>query len=509
MTNISILAVYSPFFLICAGALVFTLKADRCGRLGRNAAFCAASFLGWHVFNGVYYLSKTEEMARFLYDLDLPFITLGSMAVFLMVMRFYNLEEASPPEVVAVLLVVPVITAVLALTSRHHPFLCTSLEFTSLTPLVQAVRVRGVGFWMHTIYCYVLTAVSIGVSIVQHFKLPKRHRRSSRILFLLMISSLVGNALVLTKVGRLPLDYSLIGGSVAVLAACFVCVSYRDLDFLIRTRDDIFHFVDEAVFTLDGEGMVISRNRAAEILLKDTGLDPGLPSYQAIRSGLRRAAKSFEQSEIDGEGVDYHITLADGREAVYNLRDRPMQDKQGTVMGNIIIVTDMTENRAMIRRLEVEAGIDALTGLANRRQMEVLQKKLDTPEHLPLSVIMGDLNHLKKVNDSMGHQQGDILLRAAAEILVTCCPPNARIGRVGGDEFMILLPSTPLEQAQTLTDRITAHMARANSYPFEVSMALGAAVKQNQGRELSTVINEADQIMYRNKALSGKARKKA
>src|SRR5665648_1301090 len=97
---------------------------------------------------------------------------------------------------------------------------------------------------------------------------------------------------------------------------------------------------------------------------------------------------------------------------------------------------------------------DLLTGLYNRIYFEEEKKRLDTPRQLPISIIIGDINGLKLVNDGFGRSKGDEVLIEIAKILKSCCRKEDIVSRIGGDEFGILLPKTDSQSAQQICNRI-------------------------------------------------------
>jgi len=142
---------------------------------------------------------------------------------------------------------------------------------------------------------------------------------------------------------------------------------------------------------------------------------------------------------------------------------------------------------------------DQLTGLYNRHFLAEEMKRLDTARQLPLSIIMADLNGLKLVNDIYGHIKGDELLKQAASILGHSCREEDIIARWGGDEFIVLLPNTSLQKANTIKKRIQENCSGNYAGDLPVSIALGAACKWKKDDDLQMILKKAEDNMYSQK----------
>ncbi|MDL2220916.1 GGDEF domain-containing protein, partial [Eubacteriales bacterium OttesenSCG-928-N14] len=152
-----------------------------------------------------------------------------------------------------------------------------------------------------------------------------------------------------------------------------------------------------------------------------------------------------------------------------------------------------------IERLEDAVGTDQLTGLPNRHSYQQMMREMDTEENLPLSILMGDVNGLKIANDTFGHKQGDAMLRIIARTLQKNCPPNGYVARIGGDEFIMILPQYSQQQAAKLIGQIDEQLAQITEYEFTPSIAMGSATKMLPEENLNLLINEADTAMYQKK----------
>lgn len=174
-------------------------------------------------------------------------------------------------------------------------------------------------------------------------------------------------------------------------------------------------------------------------------------------------------------------------------------------IGILSTARDITETREVEARIKFLSYHDSLTTLYNRAYFDEALQNLDTAEQLPLSIIIGDVNGLKLVNDTFGHPSGDKLLKNIALILQKSCRADDIVARWGGDEFAIILPKTPSRIAYFICEQIIAHCQGSSNDPIRASIALGAASKTGMDEDINKVLTEAENIMYRNKLLESKS----
>lgn len=140
---------------------------------------------------------------------------------------------------------------------------------------------------------------------------------------------------------------------------------------------------------------------------------------------------------------------------------------------------------------------DNLTGLPNRHALSdyVSQRKIRTS---CLGVLFVDLDKLKKINDTYGHEIGDSYIKQVAEKLKQACRENDIAVRLGGDEFIVLLHNTDCSLAQIVADRIRRECAKIE-LPIPVSISIGIAIQENRTVPILDVIDLADKAMYKDK----------
>jgi len=192
----------------------------------------------------------------------------------------------------------------------------------------------------------------------------------------------------------------------------------------------------------------------------------------------------------------------DGRESAIEDTAAPIIDNNGNTIGCVLVFRDFSDKKAKQREVEYLSYHDQLTGLYNRRYFEEELTRLDTKRNLPLSIIYGDVNGLKIINDAFGHSQGDQLIQMVAETLKAVCRADDIIARVGGDEFIILLPKTDSKELEELIVRIREQTNRITIKNIETSVSFGWDTKNDETRTASDLVKKAEEFMYQKKILS-------
>ena len=160
---------------------------------------------------------------------------------------------------------------------------------------------------------------------------------------------------------------------------------------------------------------------------------------------------------------------------------------------------DISEKKKIESEILYLSYHDHLTGLYNRRFFEQELKRLDTSENLPMSIIMFDVNGLKLVNDSFGHDAGDRLLKKAAEVIKNICRNEDMVARIGGDEFVLFLPKTSSKQCVEIANQIKEQSAKEKVANVELSISYGYDTKEVEKQSILEIIANAENYMYRYK----------
>jgi diguanylate cyclase (GGDEF)-like protein len=305
-----------------------------------------------------------------------------------------------------------------------------------------------------------------------------------------IIVTLSGNIFRQLKIFPAIVDPTLITASLSFILFNLAIINNNSSKFARFSRSQIFHYLEEFILVLDDKMNIVDYNRPAAAWFAHQSITLSGASMDDVKAALLKKGT---------QGDDNHYLLHIPHLFVLHLKIHTLYNEYHDTMGFIAVFKDVTENHFLMERLEAKAKIDSLTGIANRNAFEGTLNRMNTSDNFPLSIIMGDANGLKFVNDNYGHQYGDMMLQRTAEILEKHCPKGSFLGRLGGDEFVYLLPRTALLDAQNLIDKIQTEMATCNDLPFPLSIALGAAVKTKEQETIESVIAIADEKMYQNK----------
>ncbi len=165
------------------------------------------------------------------------------------------------------------------------------------------------------------------------------------------------------------------------------------------------------------------------------------------------------------------------------------------------ISRDITKRKASERHIRYLNSRDALTGLYNRWHYTQRRDKLNTKANLPLTLVLIDVNGLKLMNDAFGHLAGDELLVSFARDAQDSLRATDIAARIGGDEFVLLLPKTGAEAAEIIVERIRSALSQKTVKNVPISASFGIATKFEPGGDFGGVYREAESRMYREKLI--------
>jgi diguanylate cyclase (GGDEF)-like protein/PAS domain S-box-containing protein len=265
------------------------------------------------------------------------------------------------------------------------------------------------------------------------------------------------------------------------------------------------------IYQCDAEGDLLDANQALVTMLGYDSKEQLLAANRAsviipnLRKSVPSTSGSSDRQQI--EPLELEWKRKDGSPLKVRLGGRGAFDENGNFARYEIIAVDITEQRTLEDHLRHQADSDSLTGLANHRRLfEVLQTEICRSKRTgrEFSLLLLDLDSLKKVNDQFGHLSGDRALCRLGQILKECCRSIDTAARHGGDEFALVLPETGCAAAAIVARRICELLERDPEEPL-LSVSVGLASFPKDADTIGTLLYAADKVLYEMKAAQPRA----
>jgi diguanylate cyclase (GGDEF)-like protein/PAS domain S-box-containing protein len=259
-----------------------------------------------------------------------------------------------------------------------------------------------------------------------------------------------------------------------------------------------------AIVAVDREGKIVLMNRQAEKIFgyqrkEIVGRSVEVLVPERFRAGHPEHRLWFSTKPIArpmGAGRDLYAVRKDGTEFPVEIGLNPIETEQTTLV--LCAIVDITERKRSEEAIQRLASSDPLTGLANyRRLLEVFKMEVERAGRTgrAFSLLLLDLDGLKKINDTYGHITGSRALCRLALVLHQQCRLNDTPARHGGDEFSVILPETDLEGARNLASRVVEQLA-SDLEPPPISFSFGVASFPEDGSTFDQVLEKADRSLY-------------
>jgi diguanylate cyclase (GGDEF)-like protein/PAS domain S-box-containing protein len=272
------------------------------------------------------------------------------------------------------------------------------------------------------------------------------------------------------------------------------------------------HSIGDGVITTDGKGCIDYMNPVAEALT-------GWRYHQAMGLSMEAvlhledeqsgqvipdpAQRCLEEQRVIAPKTDNVLISRDGERYSIQGTAAPMIDGQGNSIGVVLVFKDVSASRRMQKMMVHQATHDPLTGLVNRVEFEQrLEKALQSAKDFENThaLLFLDLDQFKIVNDSAGHVAGDELLKQISSLLAGQLRGRDTLGRMGGDEFSVLLENCPLSKAgkvaQLLIDAIREYRFVWDQKTYKVGVSIGIVPIRAESISLKQLMHDADQACY-------------
>jgi diguanylate cyclase (GGDEF)-like protein/PAS domain S-box-containing protein len=393
------------------------------------------------------------------------------------------------------------------------PFVAASVIRTNLgwVETTRPLDLLGGAFFSYMVGCVTAGLILLGVWM-RRSKLPLEKKQAK----ILMASAVCAFALMMFFETALPE----LGIRLPIISPIFVLVWISGIAYAVfrlglmritpaAAAEEILNTMSDALVITDAEGRIMTANRAALDLFDRSAQSLiGGPLGELLPGEKLLHGRSL-MSKLPGGAVrDEEILFENskGKMLTLSFSATGIKDRGGKMIGSVVVVRDITDMKLARESLNYLAFHDFLTNLPNRLLLEDrLEQALARAARYQnlVAVLFLDIDEFKNVNDTLGHEAGDLLLQASAERLAGAIRASDTVGRMGGDEFAFILPDLDEpKDAAVVTHRIM----QCFSKPFEirsnvlnVTASIGISLFPIDGRDKAELIKNADRAMYKAK----------
>lgn len=444
---------------------------------------------------GLELLAKTLKQIQFSLDVQFLGIVFIPSLMILISYEFY-FHKLTPFADKFIILLIPVVMLFVFLTNSFHHLYYYKLIIEEDHGFLTTHFIKGPGNYFFISYAY----LGLLFSFIVFFKKWKEASYSIKTQALWMfIGNLCSSITYLIYIFDFSHNhYNLITFGFAFLAVCwYIAVfKYDFLDLSHIARDLVIDEIHEGIMVLDPKDRIIDFNHAGKKMLNWLNrncIGQDLRSYPEGMAINKKASIQFTMEVIRNQQKKcLHFTMV------------PIIQKNKPV-GKIFIFQDITEQTAVLEKLHNMAAIDSLTEIYNRRKlMEEAEKEFYRTYRYGtnLSALMVDIDLFKNVNDTYGHLAGDKVIKSIAQECKQRLRKSDIIGRYGGEEFLLLLVQTNLQEALSVAEDIR-NLIETTGIEFEdqiihVQVSIGAASTSSHSEKITLydLINESDKALY-------------
>ena len=268
--------------------------------------------------------------------------------------------------------------------------------------------------------------------------------------------------------------------------------------------------VGDLVAVLDTEGRRVYNSPSYRPLFREKDIRQGSSSFMEIHPDDRERIKAVFRKTVEtgiGECSEFRFVLRDGSIRYMESDGRAIRDANGKVSKVVVVSRDITEQKRLEADLRAMAATDMLTGLPNRRhflsQLEQEKARVSRAEEKSAAVLMIDIDHFKVVNDTFGHAAGDHVLRHLSTLMREDLRKIDTPGRLGGEEFAVILPGADSSAAEVFAERLRKQVAETpavlDKWTIPVTISIGVTEIKPGDDRADDALTRADRALYRAK----------
>lgn len=433
--------------------------------------------------------------------ITVEYIPLPLIPAFMLLMCTQYVGVAIKKWVYYILFAIPVTTTLIQSTNELHHLYYTSVTLRENAPFPIVELTYGPWFAVHSVYLYGCIIASAAILLVQWGKAAPAFRRQLLTMAVGNLVPIIGAFLYLAGMSPYGIDLGPVFISLSFIFHSIALFRFQMFSAVPLAREMVFEHMREGVVVLDDKDIIVDYNQTVLTVF------PRMTKGVIGRSASAALLDYPELAELVRRGLEFDYMLKiNGVNQHFHVRFTPMM-KQGMPIGRIITFANITERILMQEQLKELADTDGLTQLLNKTALLRESDRVirEYTEHGGrLSVIMFDIDLFKEVNDTYGHEAGDIVLTHVADAIHSTLSGAGFAGRYGGDEFILWLPDTSLTEACELAESIRKNIAGrqmiVEDQEVRVTSSFGVAhagIVPGEGEHSAqSLMREADKALY-------------
>jgi len=417
--------------------------------------------------------------------------------------------------------ILPAVSLLLQWTNPYHQLLYRSLSIFRENGFVVIDVTRGPWYFVNVVYSYIVIMAGIILMSQAALRSGPLYRYQYRLV--LVASLLPWGANIFKELNfesSSHLDMAPLTFGISGVIFAFAVLRTHFMDLVPVARSYLIETMRDGVLVLNMQNRIVDINPAMEKFIKGkTSSFMGKDVFDVLQPWIEKTDLFLDEIETRAE-----LTAPMDPSMYLDLRVTPLYDRSQALSGRLMVFRDITESKQVEKRLRyvndklqgqlIEIGLlqsklreqairDPLTSLFNRRYLEeTLDRELSRAarESYPVCIIMIDLDHFKRINDTHGHEAGDLVLKAIANALSEHSRRGDFACRYGGEEFVITMPNISPEIAYQRAENLRQSLNLLNipyaCYKLSVTISIGIACYPEDGQTRESILRAADRAMY-------------
>lgn len=484
--------------LICTAVFGLACRRRTCIPALKYFKFFTISVSLWELFVGLYYITGNIQLLPALTYLMYGILPFTTVFAFYFSFAYTFPRKIHLMKYLGWIMTIPFFSSILTFAGFYRSLFIAPLSEMHYDPLRQFTDIYHFWFSMNTGFNYIILVIAF-VMLVYKIKQPQTKNKFEciSIIFaalLYIVSNLYRNSFLMDSASWLtPILKT------ACILIIYLTLHYDETDLITSMgSEEALENIPFPVFFLDKKDSIVYGNNNAKILCPDIWNDSEETHTKQDIIDYFTVIDFPKELVSPDKTVNTVLLQKEDTGEVYYMQENDILKKNGRQLrGKVLIFYTLQSMQDFFSSLKEKAFIDPLCAVYNRHYLEIQKLKLATKESLPLSFLLCDIDGLKSINDTFGHIIGDEYITLCSKAIQTSVRDSDLIFRIGGDEFLILLPRTTLEKSLHIAETITEKVKNGHlGQQYTTSISVGCSTATSFPIDFENHMIIADKNMY-------------